>query len=147
MIPLASVCGWCLAGIGWARVRVADLLGLEKQGPRAVPPLARHWATGSGGAASLCLGVVWSLQTPFLELPRGTKQETCWAEGCGVGLSSVLTCSTFPLHALLPFSWSLSAMKQGFCLLLPALYCWKSLLSQGPSTVEMNSLSGFNLLE
>ena len=140
---------WLVPGwdrMGSVRACVANLRGVEEQGPRAVPPLARHWATGSG-ELRVCSGVVWSLQTPCLELPRGTKQETCWAEGCGIGLSPVLTRSTFPSHALLPFSGSLSAMKQGFCLLLSAVYCWESLLSQAPSAVAMNSLSEFNLLQ
>lgn len=56
--------------MGSVQVRVADLLGVEEQGPRAVPALARLWATGSGGAASLCLGVVWSLQT----VPRAPQR-------------------------------------------------------------------------
>lgn len=45
-----------------------------------------HWGRK---AVSLCLGVVGSLQTPMLELLRGTKQETYWAEGGGIGLCTV----------------------------------------------------------
>lgn len=71
---------WLIPGqnqMGSVQVCVADLLGLEELEFTALPPLAE----------SLCLRMVWSLQTPFLELPRGTNQETCWAEGCGTVLS------------------------------------------------------------
>lgn len=81
----------------------------------------------------------------FLELPRGTKQETCWDEGFGFGHSSVLTCSTFTLHALFPFLGALSAMKEDFCF---CLHCTTaSVLTQGSSTVEMDFRLGFNLLK
>lgn len=109
VIPLASMCNWCLAGILWAL-----------QSCISQPA----WGTGAGtlSCASPCqtLGqrklqaFVWGWCghcRPFLELPRGTKQQIYWDEGCGFGHSSVLTCSTFPLHAF-HFLGALSTMKQ-----------------------------------